>query len=38
MKLCLIDLFLFIRNDQDVFINIDQIVIMIIVTTLTIIY
>ena len=37
IKLCLIDLFLSIR-DQSVFIDIDQIVIIIIVTILTIIY
>ncbi len=38
MKLCLLDLFLFIRNDWNVLINIDQIMIMMIVTTLMIIY
>ncbi len=38
MKLCLIDLFLSIRNDWSVLIDIDQIMIMMIVTILTIIY
>ena len=38
MKLCLIGLFLSIRNDRDVLTDIDQIVIMMIITTLTIIY
>lgn len=38
MKLCLIGLFLSIRNDRDVLIDIGQVVIMMIVTTLTIIY
>lgn len=38
MKLCLIDLFLSICDDRSVLIDIDQIVIMMIVTTSTIIY
>ncbi len=38
MKLCLIDLFLSIRNDRNVLTDIDQVVIMMIATTLTVIY
>ena len=38
MKLYLINCFLFIRDDQNVFIDLNQIVIIIIVITLTIIY
>jgi len=38
MKLCLIDLFLSICDDRSVLIDIDQTVIMMIVTTSTIIY
>jgi len=38
MKLCLIGLFLFIRDEQGVFTGIDQAVIMMIATVLTVIY
>lgn len=38
MELCLIGLFLSIRDDQDVFTSIDQVIVMMIATTLTIIY
>jgi len=38
MKLCLIGLFLFICDEQGVFTDIDQAVIMMIVTVLTVIY
>lgn len=38
MKLCLIDLFLSIRNDRNFLTDIEQAVIMIIVTVTTLVY
>lgn len=38
MKLCLVGLFLSIRDDRGVFTDIDQVVVMMIATALTVIY